>query len=111
MDMTDNELLEQLFRPMKELELADDGFSERVMRQLPHRDLRRLSRLWSALCIAVAILLFILMRGWELLAYSVVMIFNTPPTMEQVLTFVLSAGILGLLAVGEVVSRVRYEAF
>ena len=110
MDMTDNELLEQLFQPMKEMQLADDGFTDRVMQQLPQRDARRLSRLWTMFCIVVALVLFVLVRGWEIVGYGLMMLVNTPPTSQQVLTFALSVGIVGLLALGETVSRVRYGA-
>ena len=110
MDMTDDELLEQLFQPMKEMQVADDGFTDRVMQQLPQRDVWRLSRLWTVFCIVVAVVLFVLMRGWEIVAYGLMMLVNTPPTSQQVLTFALSVGIVGLLALGETVSRVRYGA-
>ena len=98
MDMTDNELLEQLFQPMKEMQLADGGFTDRVMKQLPQRDVWRLSRLWTVFCVVVAVVLFVLLRGWELIAHGLLM-------------FAVSVGIVGLLALGEVVSRVRCGAF
>ena len=98
MDMTDNELLEQLFQPMKEMQLADDGFTDRVMKQLPQRDVWRLSRLWTVFCVVVAVMLFVLLRGWEIIAHGLLM-------------FAVSVGIVGLLALGEVVGRVRCGAF
>lgn len=111
MDMTDNELLEHVFRPMTEMQVADDGFTDRVMNRLPQRDVRRLSRLWTLFCVVVAIVLFILLRGWEIIAYGLVMMANTPPTPQQVLLFAVSAGIVGLLAFFETVSRLRYGSF
>ena len=105
--MTDNELLEQLFRPMKEMELQDNGFTDRVVQQLPRRDVRRLSRLWTAFCIVVAVTAFVLLRGWELIGYGLMMLANTPPTHQQLLTFVVSVGAVGLLAISEVVGRER----
>lgn len=110
MDMTDNELLEQLFRPMKEMTVADDGFTDRVVERLPQRNAWRLSRLWTIFCIVVAVVLFLLLRGWEIVAYGLVMFANTPPTSQQVLTFAVSAGVVGLLALAEVISHVRYGA-
>ncbi len=109
--MTDNDLLEQLFRPMKEMQLADEGFTDRVMQQLPRRDVGSLSRLWTVFCVVVAVVLFALFRGWEIIAHGLLMLANTPPTSQQVLTFAVSVGIVGLLALGEVVSRVRCGAF
>ena len=111
MDMTDNELLEQLFQPMKEMQLADDGFTDRVMKQLPQRDVWRLSRLWTVFCVVVAVVLFVLLRGWEIIAHGLLMFANTPPTSQQMLTFAVSVGIVGLLALSEVLGRVRCGAF
>ena len=96
MDMTDNELLEQLFQPMKEMQLADDGFTDRVMKQLPQRDVWRLSRLWTVFCVVVAVMLFVLLRGWEIIAHGLLM-------------FAVSVGIIWLLAGVELVSRERYR--
>ena len=109
--MTYNELLEQLFQPMKEMKVADDGFTNRVMQQLPQRDVRRLSRLWTVFCVIVAVVLFVMMRGWDILVYGLLMLANTPPTSQQILTFAFSVGIIGLLALSEVVSRVRCETY
>ena len=111
MDMTDNELLEQLFKPMKEMQLENNGFTDRVMNRLPQRDTRRLSRLWTVFCIVVAVALFVALRGWEIVAYGIMMIANNPPTSQQMLTFAVSVGIVGLLALGEVVGRLRCGAF
>ena len=110
MDMTDNELLEQLFQPMKEMQLDDNGFTDRVMNRLPQRDTWRLSRLWTTFCVVVAVVLFIALRGWEIVAYGVMMIANNPPTSQQMLTFAVSVGIVGLLGLGEIISRARYGA-
>ena len=96
---------------MKEMQLADNGFTDRVMKQLPQRDVWRLSRLWTVFCVVVAVVLFVLLRGWELIAHGLLMFANTPPTPQQMLTFAVSVGIVGLLALGEVVGRVRCGAF
>jgi hypothetical protein len=111
MDMTDNELLEQLFRPMKELQIADNGFTERVVSRLPQRDVRKLSHLWTAFCVVVAVALFVMVRGWEAVGYALLMWANNiGATQQQLLLFALSAGVAGLLVAAEVFNRERYSA-
>ena len=46
--MTDNELLEKLFSEARQMEVADNGFTERVMRQVPDTRAQTFSRLWTA---------------------------------------------------------------
>ena len=85
MDMTeDNDLLlRQFFSEASQQEIADDGFSERVMERLTllesealHRQeqmarreawARRVERLWTIFCIVVFAMLFVVFHGWELL--------------------------------------------
>ena len=74
MDMTeDNDLLlKQFFQEVAQQQIADNGFTERVMQRLPqHTSLaaRRtlLTRLWTASCIVVFAVLFVVFHGWELL--------------------------------------------
>jgi TRAP-type C4-dicarboxylate transport system permease small subunit len=61
--LSDDELLNQFFEEQRQ-DIADNGFSEQVMKQLPQR-VRRLSRIWSLFCIAVATLAFFLFDGWQ----------------------------------------------
>lgn len=58
--MTDNrdELLVKRFFEENRIEMPDDGFSRRVMRRLPGST-KRISRIWTAVCAAVAVLFFI----------------------------------------------------
>lgn len=55
---SDDDLLLQFFDAQR-FEIADDGFSKRVMQAIPQRA-RRLNRIWTALCftVAMAMLLF-----------------------------------------------------
>jgi hypothetical protein len=115
--MTDNEMLEQLFRPMKDLKLPDEGFSARVMQQLPQRSRWSalssrvfLSRLWTAFCVAIAVALFVLLRGWELMAYGLLMIVNNLAVVRNsLLVAAVVAVVLGLMYVSDVVRRERYS--
>lgn len=58
---TDDELLSQFFNDTRR-ELADNGFSTRVIRQLPRRA-RRLDRIWSAVYFVAAAVIFVLFDG------------------------------------------------
>ena len=96
--MTDNELLEKLFRPAREMTVADDGFSDRVLETIPNHSTRTLSRLWTLFCIVVALVLFVVFDGWQLVAGSLLML-------------AVSAGVIWLLAFCEVFSRERSGLF
>ncbi len=63
----DNEhMLQQFFSEAAQEQIADNGFTERVMQQLPART-GWFTRLWTPFCITVFVVLFIVFRGWELL--------------------------------------------
>lgn len=113
--MTDDELLGQLFLDSRQTDIADNGFSERVMQQIATvekqraaSDCRRLSRLWTAFCVGVATVLFVALHGWETLAYGLVMLVNTPPTQTQLLSLLLSVAVVGTMAIGEQLQRQKY---
>ena len=117
MDMTDNELLEKLFREARQMEVADNGFTDRVMQQLPqaaYRPLLRsrltLSRLWTGFCIVVALVLFVLMRGWELIGYGLLMLVNNSQALkDNLIIFIALAVVGGLVGISETVRRERYS--
>ena len=81
MDMTDkdNILIDDFFERRNDLadifkqaaqqQIEDNGFTERVMQNLPEKavSVRRLSRLWSLFCILVGIGLFFAFGGWQVL--------------------------------------------
>ena len=114
MDMTDNELLEQLFRPMREMKIEDDGFTERVMQQLPAatkaktaHSTKRLTHLWTAFCIAIAVVLFIVMRGWITIGQGIYDLLTTPPTVHSLLMLIITVSVPALIALTETVRRER----
>lgn len=107
--MTDNELLEQLFGPARQMQVADDGFTERVMRRLPDTSARRQGRLWAGFCVAMAAVVFVLMRGWESIAYGLLMTVNAPPSPETILTVCVAVGVVGLNFLAEVFRQERYS--
>ena len=61
--LTDDELVMMFFEENR-VELPDDGFSKRVMKQLPTRSVR-LNRIWTAACWLVGIVAFFLCNGWK----------------------------------------------
>ena len=69
MVMTDNnQILEDFFKQAAQQQIEDNGFTERVMQNLPKTDtVRRLSRLWSVFCVLVGLGLFFAFGGWQVL--------------------------------------------
>ena len=68
--MTDNnQFLDDLFKQAAQQQIEDNGFTERVMQNLPTTavTVRRLSRLWSLFCILVGVGLFFAFGGWQVL--------------------------------------------
>lgn len=61
LNKTDDELLEHFFG-VSHFELPDEGFSSRVMQRLPQRA-RRMNQIWTTVCFAVAMALFVLFDG------------------------------------------------
>ena len=68
--MTDkeNRMIEDFFKQAARQQIEDNGFTERVMKNLPDRKLdvaRRLSQLWTLFCLVVAGVLFFVFGGWQ----------------------------------------------
>jgi len=61
----DDILLKQFFADHKQ-EIADNGFSQRVMHRLPDRQ-QRLAHWWSLFCFMAGLIWFTLVDGWNLL--------------------------------------------
>ena len=102
MDMIeDNEqLLKQFFSEAAQQKIEDNGFTERVMRRLPMR-VNWFTRLWTAFCILVALLVFTLFHGWELLVIKLEVLIRTLPTEPLSGRLVMVVAIfLGLLIAG-----------
>ncbi|KAA6307821.1 hypothetical protein EZS27_040505 [termite gut metagenome] len=62
---TDDELLKQFFSEQKK-EIADNGFTRRVIRHLPDRR-KRLATLWTMFCSFCAVILFFAFSGIEII--------------------------------------------
>ena len=65
-------LLKQLLAEAAKQTIEDNGFTERVMMNLPETDMagarvRRLSHLWTLFCVVVALIIFWAVNGWPIL--------------------------------------------
>ena len=98
----DNSLLEQFFEPARQQEISDNGFTERVLRQLPDRSLI-LSRWWTAFCAALALILFIVSEAWRpLLVGAIRMVQTWTPNDIHPVPIFMTMGVLTCLALLEV---------
>lgn len=73
-ETVDEELLQRFFADSARMDIADDGFTDRVMRRLPEEvDTRcyRLYRLWTAAMVAVCVAVFFFVNGFQLLKLRV----------------------------------------
>ncbi len=111
----DEQLLRQFFSEAAQQQIADDGFTERVMqriaaveahrivatKQVPIGSFRRFNRLWTVLCVAVFVALFVAFRGWELLAIQLEVMLRVMATQSPNINLLALCAILfGLLFVG-----------
>jgi len=112
MDMEEHNemLLRQFFSEAASQQIADNGFSRRVMSSLPAR-VNWFVRLWTAFCVTVGVVLFVVFRGWELLAAHFAMLLGTLLNTRFHFSFGTMAVVvfvLLLVAVSEAFSVVRH---
>ncbi len=77
----DEQLLNNFFQAVREKQIEDGGFTERVMQSLPPMEAQtakhginwyaRLSHIWTATCLLLAAVLFVVLDGWASLAVAV----------------------------------------
>lgn len=103
----DDKLLKQFFAEQKQ-EIADEGFSGRVMQHLPGRA-QRLSGIWTSVCTAIAIVLFFVFDGLQVFTnifreafIAGVQYFST--TCIDLKTLLIVAGVLLLLGFNKLFS-------
>ena len=80
--MNDNEniLIESFFKEAAQQQIEDNGFTERVMANLPAGEVNlahRLTRLWTWFCVVLGGVLFFLLNGWDSLKTSFNMLLST----------------------------------
>lgn len=71
MNMEDEKLLQSFFADCQ-MDIPDDGFSDRVMQALPSSEMEKevakrrwLEHLWTAACVAIGVVAAIVCQGWE----------------------------------------------
>ena len=99
--MEDNEqLLRAFFSEAAQQQIADEGFTKRVMQHLPSR-INWFTRLWNAGCILVFAVLFVWLDGLQLLAVQLeVMLRTLATTSFSVNLLMLFSVLAGLLFTG-----------
>lgn len=102
----DNQLLEQFFQPAKELKLEDNGFTERVIKQLPDSAVR-LSHWWTICCILLGVLAFVVFKGWEPILLGILTLMKTNIGELHPIPFFMTLGVLSCLAVVELVQKLE----
>jgi hypothetical protein len=111
MDMIDKDeqLLRQFFSEAAHQKVEDDGFTERVMQRLETEGklqasairLHTITRLWTVFCISVFVILFVVFRGWELLAVHLEVMLRTMAAQSfSINLMMLFSVVFGLLFVG-----------
>lgn len=111
MDMIDKDeqLLQQFFSEAAHQKVEDDGFTERVMQRLETEGklqasvirLHTITRLWTMFCISVFVILFVVFRGWELLAVHLEVMLRTMAAQSfSINLMMLFSVVFGLLFVG-----------
>ncbi len=71
----DDKLLREFFSERKQEEIADNGFSRRVMRNLPDRS-NRLTQWWTTLMAVIGLALFWKLGGWEAMLGNIREVFS-----------------------------------
>lgn len=103
----DDLLLERFFQAARAEQLPDNGFTHRVMTRLPERQLR-LSRLWTAACIVLGVVVFTLIGGWNIIVAGIIGVLITmPTTSSQLLHLMLCGVVLTALIAAELIRRER----
>ena len=110
MDEQNEKLLRQFFSEAAQQTIEDNGFTERVMNQLPPVRVKRFTRIWTACCIFIAAILFTVFHGWELLLVQMEVFLRTtiaePPQVNP-LTVVFTLFCLLMIGVYELLSYER----
>ena len=105
MTETDNQLLKQFFSEARRQTVADNGFTERVVQRLPDRALRQ-SRCWTACCVALGLVLFVVFKGWQPVILSLdTMIHHLQNSAIQVIPLFATLSVLVCLALLGLVRR------
>ena len=101
-----DQLLEQFFQPAKSVKLEDNGFTERVIHQLPDRA-ARLSHWWTFFCVLLGVVAFFVFRGWEPIMIGMLSLLKMNIGDIQPVPIFMTMGVLCCLAILELYQRVE----
>ena len=107
MTQNDEQMLEQFFQEARQKQVADNGFTEKVMRRVPDRSAMRLSHLWTAFCLLACVALFVFGRGWDIVAAGILQLVATPPTVITLLQVMAAFSFLTIFVGVELLHRER----
>ncbi|MDR0896047.1 MAG: DUF5056 domain-containing protein [Prevotellaceae bacterium] len=109
MEIDNDKLLRQYFAANRQ-EIADRGFSRRVMQHIPDRRVRLIGRLWSAFCWLLIGILFIAFDGITLIwnTLSNILTSSVAPNIEQLnpISIYIAVVVLIILGCRKIASRV-----
>jgi hypothetical protein len=103
-----DELLEQFFQPAKNIQIEDNGFTNRVMKELPDRALR-LSQWWTLFCILLGVVAFVVFRGWEPIMVGLLTLLKTNFGELQPIPFFVAMGVISCLAGLELFQKMEHS--
>jgi len=112
----DEQLLNSFFQAARQQEIADDGFSDRVMQRLPatqqlhpvnSRRALRLSRIWTCGCWLLALGLFFAFNGWSSLVAALKLFVQTAPSQINFTALLTCMALVPVLLIGEVLRHER----
>lgn len=108
MTETDEQLLNRFFQSARTRQIADDGFTKRVVGRLPDQAERQ-SNWWTCCCVAVGIVLFVVCRGWEPLLADLGSLLRMLIGSVHPVAFFITLGVVSCLALLELVSRLDHQ--
>ncbi|MBO5187090.1 MAG: DUF5056 domain-containing protein [Prevotella sp.] len=100
--MTNNNdaIISKLFEELREKDIPDNGFSRKTMNSLPDK-VNRISRLWTAFCILLGVILMFVFNIWQLIAVYISVFIQTLPVLDmgQILCLPLISATIIMLAI------------
>ena len=105
----DNIIVERFFSEMSQTEIADNGFSRRVMHTIPSRT-EQLARMWTIFCIAVSVALFFIFDVWKIIVLNIEIFLRTLPTIELSPSMLLNAFVVfAVIISASVYATIQHE--
>jgi len=104
----DDQMLEHFFQPARNIQVEDDGFTNRVMKELPDRALR-LSQWWTLFCILLGVVAFVVFKGWEPIMVGALSLLKMNFGELHPIPFFLTMGVISCLAGLELFQKLEHS--